>query len=456
MGLVSHCALAQHDQIPDSTKRHTLRIGVSALVSAKDELPFWLTANQSGRYSGHGPLGAVTTVHAFNDPGKDLFSLFYGIEGQVETGQKTTPRLIQAYGGVKLGFFDLRIGMKEEFFGVNDSTLSVGNLIYTNNARPIPKVVLETPGWVRSPILGNVFSFKAYLAHGWFELDRYQRSAFLHQKFLYIKAVALNQRLNFIGGLHHNAQWGGFNPDSEVQQPTGLKNYAKIILAQSGGDDALMSDQINALGNHLGTYDFNLSYDLGTFSISNYWQFIWEDRSGLTPFNWRDGLIGLSIKTKNRNQFISGINLELVRTSSQDAFKNDNGVEFIEPDNFLNNNVYRSGWTYHNRVIGNAMFFILNPESRTGTRIKNMINGLNVGLEGKVNEVSYRLNYLSFKNHGNIQERLSPALTLNLVSLALQYTKGVHHIGAHGAMEWGKYPGRNLGFRVSYARDLRF
>lgn len=456
LGLVSQCAFAQFTQTPDSTNHHEVRIGVNALVSATDELPFWLTANQSGRYTGNRSLSSVFTLQAFNHPPSKIFNLYYGIEGQVEVGESVTTGLIQAYGGINLGLFNLRAGMKEEFLGIGDSTLSVGNLVYGNNARPIPKIVLETPGWVRAPILGNVFSFKAYIAHGWFERERYQSAAMLHQKYVYVRTTALKGKLNLISGIHHNAQWGGSNSDQETKQPTALKDFARIFFGQPGGNDAANTDQQNALGNHLGSFDFNLSYDFGSFTVSNYWQFLWEDKSGLTPFNWRDGLIGLSVKANDSNGFITGFNAEIVRTSHQDAFKNDDGVEFIEPDNFLNNSVYRSGWTYQERVIGNAMFFLLNPQSISSQKVKNMINGINLGIEGEINAIQYRLNYMSFKNHGTIQERINNALRLKLVSLDLSYSKGPNYFGFQSSVEWGNYPGKNAGFVFTYARAISF
>lgn len=114
-------------------------------------------------------------------------------------------RIIQANAGLEVVDYILSAGLDEEIFGLNDSTLSLGALYYGNNALPIPKIRWQTNGWVDSPILSTVFSFKAYLAHGWMEKNRFQSSALLHQKYLYGRAQFFNKKLSLIAGLHHNA-----------------------------------------------------------------------------------------------------------------------------------------------------------------------------------------------------------------------------------------------------------
>lgn len=457
LGLVSHGLLAQfEEQKTDSLRPHQITAESSFITSTGNTVPYWLVANNSGRINPENARSLLFTLKARKEAGQKTLDYFYSFEAQSAFSVDSKTDIIQSYAGVRFKVFDFHVGLKEERFGLNDSTISIGNLTYGNNARPIPKVVLSTPGWVKSPVLGSIFTFKAYMAHGWFERNRYQSNAFLHQKLFYLRAKALNQRLALTVGLHHNAQWGGSNLDQETQQPTGFSNFTRIFLGSSGGADALSTDQRNALGNHLGSYDLSASYDFGSFTIRNYWQFIWEDKSGLTPFNWRDGLIGLSIKIKKPNSLIGGFTAELVRTSSQDAVKYNDGIRIFEPDNYFNNTVYRSGWTYHQRMIGSPVFMILNPEVTSNQKIKNAVNGINLGMEGHYGSIGYRINYLSFKNHGTLKERINPGLTLNLISFDGTLTKGPHVFGLTGSIEWGNYPGNNVGVMVSYARSIHF
>lgn len=455
LGLVGHSLAGQFYSEPDSTGTHKVQIKTGASASAKENLPFWILANNSQRFAKGNSYGAWLDLSFYKQAREERFlDYFYGAEGIGHVGNTSQVSFIQGFAGLKAGQLEVSAGWREEFFGINDSTLSIGNLVYTNNARPIPKITLSTFGWVPSPVFGKSLSFKAYLAHGWLEKNRYQSGAFLHQKLLYTRGQFFKQRLSLIVGLHHNAQWGGVNSQNETSQPTGLMNYAKIFLGSSGGRDASETDQGNALGNHLGSYDLSAEYKFKDFSIRNYWQFIWEDRSGLTPFNWKDGLIGISIKSNDREKLISGFNIELVRTSNQDAIKFNGDQRIVEPDNYFNNSVYRSGWTYQGRTIGNSLFFILNENGVSPNKIKNMLNGIHVGIEGLVEHFRYKLNYLSFKNHGNITERISPGLRINAISSTLEKDLGASKLSLQTVFEWGNYPGKNAGLILTYSRCL--
>ncbi|PIQ47722.1 MAG: hypothetical protein COW03_13840 [Cytophagales bacterium CG12_big_fil_rev_8_21_14_0_65_40_12] len=435
---------------------HNLTINQGALISYQNKAPFWLTNNNSGRFEDTGASNAFTNVHfvKHGDQTKPI-DYFYGGELNLLASDKVTLSTIQGYAGLQFKFLNLRIGKKEEFFGLSDSTLTIGNLTYGNNARPIPKIVLTTNDWINAPILPRLFSFKAYLAHGWFEKNRFQSSALLHEKYAYLRAKIYKGKVEFIFGLHHNAQWGGINASDNSSQPTGLKNFKRIFLGGSGGGDALQTDQQNALGNHLGSYDLSTSLQFRTFKVINYWQFLWEDSSGLNPLNWRDGLFGISVILENKKALISRVNLEIIRTNDQDALKTGkDGNPFIEPDSFFNNGVYRSGWTYQNRGIGNPVFLLLNPGSTSGNSIKNMVNGVNIGLSGKRGSIQYRLNYRWFKNQGTYTERIEPSIKHNAFIGQLILNRNRNIINLKGALEWGNYLGGNFGLQLSYGYRL--
>lgn len=457
-GLISHGLLAyQYQADSDSTKKgHTISVTQSVVASGKEELPFWFTSNNSSRLNSENYLGSWTQLRLGGDISKSSRSVnyFYEIEANAFLGSQTDFSLTQAYAGLGTRLFSVQLGAREEFFGLNDSTLSIGNLFYGNNARPVPKLVLSSAGWLKSPILGKHVSFRVYLAHGWLEKDRFQSKAFLHQKYFYIRAQLLNRRIQLAGGLNHSAQWSG---KSEVngRQPVGLADFGRIFFASSGADNANLTDQLNALGNHLGSYDLSASFRFKSLTVRNYWQFLWEDKSGLTPFNWRDGIMGWSIKSNSEKGLIRGFNLEIIRTNSQDAIKyDDDGNKIIEPDSFFNNSVYKSGWTYQGRVMANPVFLILNPGANTLALVKNMVNGFNIGLEGSYKQVSYQVNFRHFSNQGTFLERFSPALNLSGLEVNASMPLKQGDLGLRGVIEWGNYPGKNVGLLISYTRNL--
>lgn len=458
---IAYSSIYSQEFVGDTTQTvvHTLNTESGILISAKNRLPFWVKSNNSNRFTDQS-ANSIYQILDYNGSYKliDNLSVKWELESIVNARENIRGKFVQANISIQTNFLRITGGYDEEFFGLNDSTLSIGNLVYGNNARPLPKISISTNGWKKSPLLGSTLSFKAYLAHGKFENNRFQRGAFLHQKYFYLRGRAFNERLSLIFGLNHSAQWGGSNSLNESAQPAGLKNYARIFLGSSGGGDALLTDQQNALGNHLGTYDIRGSYDFKNFTLTNYWQLLWEDKSGLTPFNWRDGIMGTSIQFK-KGGILQKVVLEIVRTNDQNAQKtSEDGIPFLEPDNFFNNGVYRSGWSYHSRVIGNPLFLILNSESASGFSIKNSINAVNIGLSGQLGQLRYRINYTDFKNKGTKFENISPSLRLKSIDLYLQHSLDQRSsIGSRVNYQSANFETqRNFSLQIFYRRSFQF
>lgn len=453
--------LGLRGQERDSLKlSQSIQVGTGILATNPVSLPFWMKYNNSGRFTDK-QAGAMYSLIYYK--GGYQSAEWMRQEWEFETMASASSRgtygsVVQANFSIVTPIAKITAGLDEEIFGLNDSTLSIGSLSYGNNARPLPKVSIGTKGWVKSPFLSEVLSFKAYVAHGWFEKNRFQSGAFLHQKYLYGRAEFFKKRLTLIGGLLHNAQWGGRNLSNESAQPAGFANYARIFLGMSGGGDALQTDQLNALGNHLGSYDLRASYKFNGFRVSNYWQFLWEDSSGLTPFNWRDGMVGIGV-TLNRRGLIDRFVVEVIRTNDQDAYKADeNGVPFIEPDDFFNNYVYSSGWTYANRLMGSPMFLLFDEPTGNRNIIQNKINAFNIGLGGHFKSLDYTLKYTDFKNNGRIQQPLEPSLYVRSLDLSINYQfQGNSGLGLRAVYQDSNLDSSSsFGVQISYRWKFNF
>ncbi len=438
---------------------HTLKSESGVLISAKNRLPFWLTANNSQRFTERSANSSYQILHynANYQPTKNI-ALKWELESLLNIRERINGRIIQANVSLESKLITIRGGYDEEFFGLNDSTLSIGNLVYGNNARPIPKISISTNGWQRSPFFGNHLSFQAYLAHGWFEQNRFQSGAFLHQKYFYFRFKAFKNRLSIIGGLNHNAQWGGSNSQSEVSQPKGIKNYLRIFMGTSGGNDADLIDRNNALGNHLGSSDMSIQYKFNKFSVRGYWQFLWDDKSGLVPFNWRDGMTGVSVELFE-SKLLNRVTFELIRTGDQNGNKTSkDGISFFEPDNFFNNGLYKTGWSYHNQVIGTPLFLILNDQSTSLSRIKNNVTAFNIGFSGRIKNLDYQINFVNLENKGTKREVISPSLKLKSVDILLGYgiSKG-SQLGSQISFQEASFGSlRNMGIQFFYKKNLTF
>lgn len=431
---------------------HTLEVKLSTLISGKESLPYWWIHQNSSRFSKSGSSQFFSQIQYSGnlDVWKGV-DFFWDTELAANINYNVKASLIQSNIGLRSHLFILKVGIDEEFFGEHDHKLSFGNLVNNTNALPLPKITLSTNGWVPSPVLGKTLYYKGYIAHGWFEKERYQSGAFLHQKHFYLQSRILQERLKVSIGLIHNAQWGGQNLNSEIVQPTGLRNYARVFLGGAGDSDALTTDQLNVLGNHLGTYDLSASFDFNGFIVKNYWQFLWEDRSGLVPLNWRDGLLGVELHVTEKS-IIKNVVFEIVRTNSQDADGSYlDGVKQVVPDDFLNNGVYRSGWTYQQTIIGSPLFLKYQLPSGEQSRIQNMINAWNFGLSGDHKKYSYELRIRNFQNQGRRLEKLSEPLRLFSTDVILKYKlKENFQLGYMLNYQEGNFVnGKNIGLGIN-------
>ena len=287
-----------------------------------------------------------------------------------------------------------------------DAALSSGDLLLSPNARPIPEIALYTPRFTVVPLTGGWL-----LAGGDFAVGRsfdtdylraavaperhYVRDVLWHRKALYLQLKDPRQAclpLTFTLGIRHMAQWGGTSTQPKMgRQPMSVKDFLRIVLGQSGGSDATVSDQINVLGNHYGTFDFRLDYTGERFGVAAYYQHFWEDRSGIEWYNGMDGLMGVCVDLKTFPQ-VRRVVVERLGTMDQSG-----PFHFIQydhkkypgygggADNYYNNGEYTTGASYFGRAIGSPLLRspAYNADGAPGF-LHNRIRAWHVGAEGDV------------------------------------------------------------------------
>ena len=172
------------------------------------------------------------------------------------------------------------------------------------------------------------------------------------------------------------------------------------MTGSSGGDDATTSDQINALGNHLGRELLRLDWERETFSLVFQHDKPFEDASGLRFQNFPDGVNTLHFSFNDKSKWISDIVLEYVYTkwqsgtrhdrpaTEEELRKNPDKTRYIVGgcDSYFTNGEYKSGWTYNGRVIGLPLFpaKAKNADGQTFGVSSNRITGWNFGLGGSI------------------------------------------------------------------------
>jgi len=206
-------------------------------------------------------------------------------------------------------------------------------------------------------------------------------------------------------GVQHVAQWGG---QSNVygSMPATLDNYFRIFMGGSGNSTANLSDQENALGNHIISQNLGLDLKFKTALISFYWQSIAED-SPVKKFitntpNIEDGLWGMSVKLP-RFQPLNHFVFEYLCTTDQSGPWHDlDGVIYGGQDGYYTNSLIPNGWSYKGMTIGNP--WLTSPKyNKDGSPsiVNNTLRLYYFSGKGSIKTINYRLTLAYSENFGH-------------------------------------------------------
>jgi hypothetical protein len=259
----------------------------------------------------------------------------------------------------------LTVGAKERYHSILDKNLSSGDMALSANARPIPAISTGFSEYTNVPYTKGIMKFKADFSVGKSMDGDYIKNAttnytidiLWHRKFLFLQWADPEEKfpLSFTAGLDHIVQWGGWTSvDNFGQLPQSFKDFLLIAFGGRGGDNAILGDQINRLGNHLGTINFLVEYKTNNFHASLYKNHLYDDNSGLEFANWRDGIWGGSLAFPHL-PYIKKIVLEAINTTNQSGpmhfldYNNGDGRNYRGGgnDNYYNHFYYTSGWSYY-------------------------------------------------------------------------------------------------------------
>ena len=232
----------------------------------------------------------------------------YADNGQFEVQKQHPARawIQQAYAEAKYRSIFAVAGQKYKASPIVNEQLSSGDLVWSNNARPPVGLragfidfqdIPFTKGWVQ---LQGEFGYFRQLDDKWLEnhYNYYNHSIttgiWLHYKSLHFRTNP-NQPVVFTIGAQSACQFGGTAKyykdgqlDYTVKMDADAKAFFRTFIAGSGGNaqgDSFVE------GNHLGTWDIALQYNLNEFQhLRAYTQWLWEDGSGIGKMNGFDGL----------------------------------------------------------------------------------------------------------------------------------------------------------------------
>lgn len=387
---------------PDTCRDTLLYVGeVSGVFSSGEEASTLLWHNQDGNisrqpHSGNLSLGIIKNATRPSrwydyDFGVVLTGRISGTQRSIAEPQiKGTGYFRELYAHVRLYIVDITAGIHPVAYGAGDTELGAGNMLFSRNAHPIPRISIGFDRWTPIPGLFGYAEVKGGITHGWLgDNSEIVKGTLLHHKYI---GGRLGGKLpvNISYEFHHVAQWGGY---SSVYGDLGNDFHAwmNAFLVRSGG--SMPNDQLNAQGNHIGFQQLALEVKGTGWKVSAYWQAINED--GPIHFigynmNSKDGLWGIRMQ-QTRWPFISGASMEFFNTTDQAGpFHDKDGCIYGGADGYYGNGIYRQGWSYYGMIIG-LPYCALN---------NNRVMGGQIGVKGDIYGFRYRAICAHVHNYG--------------------------------------------------------
>tara|TARA_B100001057_G_C22847121_1_gene949507 strand:+ start:1702 stop:3030 length:1329 start_codon:yes stop_codon:yes gene_type:complete len=289
---------------------------------------------------------------------------------------------------IKYNFTDktfIRIGQYyRDFSNYLNDNLSSGSMLISKNAQAMPKV-----GLVTDRELTKKMALKFGIAHGFLDKEGYYLEApALHEKFIYLN-LKVNNNDKISMGFVHEAMWGGHAPETS-EYPDTIKDFFKVFISADG---PYAPPHANALGSHLGIWDFYYEKNNGNKKVKLYYQHFFEDTSSLRFANNIDGLWGFELQNYLPNTNVLVEYLDTSHASGSTAYKNDY---------YYWNYQYRVGWVFKDKIIGNPF---VNTNYFTEEQSIKLIN---IGISGEFNSNIYEIRaFRNIKMDDSVKLKLS-------------------------------------------------
>lgn len=408
------------DNIPDSTYRYNVE--ANAALSSGEHTPFWLVNNRFGLSSLDKSNGYLR-AGLFREMKYDRrFSWDFGVDLAVPYHYTSKFVVQQLYAGIRYRSLNLTIGSREWSNGIVNAELSSGDMLFSQNSRPIPQVMLEMPHYNYVPLTNKWLAVKGYISMGMYTDWRWQRNyagpqgEFIEHRLFHSKGLFLRggnpDRFPLIveGGLEMGAQFGGTlhrnSPTTGERQvikfPHGIKDMIKVIFPTGGGDSNdpnQMGEITNVYGNHLGQWSLAATWQPKDrdWSIRMYYEHYFDDHSMMFfDHAWKDMLLGTEINLP-KNPVASTFVYEYLITKDQSGpVYWDHTPEIPEQvsgrDDYYNHYLY-TGWQHWGMGQGNPLLIspIYNADG-TLSFMHNRIKGHHFGWKGSPHpDIDYRV-----------------------------------------------------------------
>lgn len=364
-------------------------VQAKAILSNEDENPFWFHANTNyavGELTNLSSTGEVTASLTYSSFIIRGVAAVFGRDGVADAVQRR-----DLYLQFENSWLLATVGAKKQKEVLDGLSATNQNFLWSGNARPIPGILLEAHNPFK---ISKTFGIDWGIAHYVLNDTRYVDNTQLHYKRLGV-ITTFNEKHKFTLKIQHFAQWGGTSPEWGKLK-SGFKDYVNVFFAHTTEEYGIEGETLNKLGNHLGSLLLNYEFKnkFGDFSL--YHDHYIEDGSGTRFANFPDGVWGVFYKPSSQ-KIISSILYEYITTTNQSGISVGSGF-----DNYFNNSIYRSGWTYEGNSIG-LPFMITNKNEITEDSVAVVSNSLkmhHLGISGSFKSIDWALKTSYVKNLG--------------------------------------------------------
>lgn len=455
----------------------TYHVETGATAGRGNYAPLWFTANRNGLSSIEPNSAYLEAGLTFNRKLKHHWNLQAGLDLATAANNTSAFIIQQAYADISWQCLSMSVGSKErDPFGKNPQ-LSSGGMVEGNNTRPVPQVRVGIEEFTDVPFTNAWLKVKGYIAYGRFTDDRWQRDYVAVNK-QYVEDILYHSKsllfrigkkekfpLELDFGMIMAAQFGGKvyeydanrHPKQIYTMPNGIKEFFDVFIPGKGGDDSPWGDQVNILGNHVGSWNLSLSYYLDNWVLRGYYEHFFDDHSQMffEYGRWKDGHIGLEV-TLPHNRWVSTFVWEGLATKDQtgpmlyDGFAGHfSEYQISAKDNYYNNYYYQS-WQHWGMGMGNPLLPApLYNEDGSLLFKSNRILSQHIGFNGNPSkEISYRV-LMSYTRHWGtydnpLDEVRKQFNSLYEVTYSPRKLRGWSISAAQG-LDHGTYLGNNTG-----------
>ncbi|MGA9591024.1 MAG: capsule assembly Wzi family protein [Salegentibacter sp.] len=366
-------------------------LNLVGLGYAQEEAPFWLYSNRRGRLNGAANLAAwgnISTRYYLYD---DVF-LEGGVGILYQDGYSNKVQFDESYLSFQNDWLSVTLGRKQKKELYKGLSASNENILWSLNARPLPGIRFSTSRTIFFGKERRGLGFDASLEEYVTDDDRYVNETRIHHKSFHLVYKA-SDKFEIKAGLQHFVEWAGISPDYG-RLPSSFQDYLSVFAGREGSD-SVNGEEANSLGNHLGSYEIYFNTEIAKYKVQLIYNHLFEDGSGRVLRNTPDGRYGIYIEDIDpvADRWVDAVMYELYYTKNQSRQSPTSDGR----DNYFNNNLYRSGWTYEHRVIG--VPFITLDEDRFRIA-NNTLIAHHFGITGLLFEklpykflTSYRINY---------------------------------------------------------------